>query len=39
VELVSSTPATILKGVSKEQAEIAKALLEAMGAKVSINQI
>jgi large subunit ribosomal protein L7/L12 len=39
VELVSSTPATILKGVSKEQAEMAKALLEAMGAKVSINQI
>lgn len=39
LELVKSAPITILESVSKDQAELAKTSLEALGAKVSINTI
>jgi ribosomal protein L7/L12 len=39
VELVKSSPITILESVSKDQAELVKTSLEALGARVSINTI
>ena len=37
LELINSAPVTILEGVSKERADIAKNALEAVGGKVSIK--
>jgi hypothetical protein len=39
VELINSTPVTILESISKEQADSAKSALEAIGARVSIKLI
>ena len=39
VELMKSAPIAILESVSKDQAELAKTLLEALGAKVSVTVI
>jgi len=39
VELINSTPITILEGVSIERAESAKGALEVLGARISIKQM